>query len=140
MANRNATRPGRLGPLANRSFFWLASGHFWFVAAHTGHVIVRAWLVYTMSEGSELRLGQLALAMALPMALFVPLGGVLADRISRRLVIGVGSGVVAVSEVLCLYLLVTEQLEYWHLLTFTFIGGSCFPFFIPARNALMVHS
>ena len=102
-------------------------------------MIVRGWLVYVMSDGSELRLGQLALAMAVPMLVLAPVGGVLADRMSRRTILWVSQLVVAAVELVCFSLLLAGRLEFWHLIVCTVIVGAAFPFSIPARNAFIAN-
>lgn len=118
---------------------WLWSGNVGFFFAMQGQaMIVRPWIAYQMT-GSALALGAVSFAAALPMILFPPLGGVLADRYDRRSLIALFQSIVIVNEIIGLTLFATDTLRYWHLLALTFMNAGVFPFIMPARQAIVAN-
>ena len=88
-------------------------------------------------SGSATVLGGVSLATGLPMMLLSLVGGVVADRAPRRLVLigtqttlGLGAAAIAL-------LALTGHLAVWHLYALGFVQGTAFSFNIPARQAFM---
>lgn len=132
---------GRSSPFAslrNQQFRWLYISNTAFFFAMMGQFVVRSYLAYDMT-GSALALGLVNFAVAIPMLVISPFGGVIADRLERRNLIIAGQLVLVSNEGVVLALLVTGALEFWHLLVVTFIIGSVFPFIMPARQAIVVN-
>jgi len=123
-------------PLANVQFRWLLASNAGFFLALHGQSVVRSWLVYELT-GSKLALGQIAAAVAIPMLLIAPLGGVIADRVERRRLILLGQAAVVAAETSILILLWMNQLAFWHLLLGTLVIGVSFPMIMPARQAIV---
>ncbi len=122
-----------------RDYRWLWTGNVGFFFAMQGQaMIVRPWIVYQMT-GSELALGAISFAAALPMIFFPPLGGVLADRYDRRNLIALFQAIVIVNEIAGALLYATGLLQYWHLLGLTFLNAGVFPFIMPARQAIVAN-
>lgn len=119
-------------------FRWLYASNMAFFFAMSGQGLVRSWLAFTMTN-SELALGLIGAAVALPMLFIAPIGGVIADRMERRNLIAGGQAIVVISEVAILLLLVTDLLEFWHLLTASMLMGCVFPFIMPARQAIVMN-
>jgi len=103
-----------------------------------GQSLVRAVIVYEVTD-SELALGTVSAAVAIAMLLGAPIGGVLADRIERRKLIITAQTVAIVSEAAFFGLLVTERLEFWHMVGLAGIMGCAFPLIMPARQAIVVN-
>lgn len=103
-----------------------------------GQFLVRSILAYDLT-GSELALGAVNLAVAIPMLVISPFGGVLADRVERRRLIMTGQALLLLNELAVLALLVTNRLEFWHLLVAVFFMGCLFPFIMPARQAIVAN-
>jgi MFS transporter, DHA1 family, staphyloferrin A biosynthesis exporter len=132
--------PGKPSPfrsLRNRQFRWLYISNAAFFFAMMGQMVVRSYLAYDITGNSPLALGIVNLAVAVPMLLISPFGGVLADRVERRKLIMGGQAALIVSEVVILVLLFTDSLAFWHLLAMTVVMGSVFPFIMPARQAIV---
>ena len=66
-----------------------------------------------------------------------PVGGVAADRFERRGLVAAGQATVVVAEVIVLGLLLSGNLDYWHILVQVTVVGAVFPFVMPARNAIV---
>ena len=94
-----------------------------------------AWQVLVLT-GSGTAMGMVLVAQSLPRVLFLLLGGVMADRVSRRIVLlwsdairGVAIGAVAVLGWLNL-------LALWHLVVLAAIFGLASAFFYPAYQSI----
>ena len=109
-----------------------------FFFAMSGQGLVRSWLAFELT-GSELALGLMGAAVAAPMLLVSPVGGVIADRLERRNLILGGQALVVAAELAILLLLVAGVLEFWHLLAAATLMGCVFPFIMPARQAIVVN-
>ena len=109
-----------------------------FFLALNGQGVVRSWLAFELT-GSKLALGAVAAAVALPMLLIAPFGGVIADRMERRRLIALAQGAVLLSELVLVTLLWSGKLRFWHLLCGTTVMGLAFPVSMPARQAIVVN-
>src|SRR5438445_4707771 len=77
-------------------------------------MVANGYLAFTLT-GSATALGVVAFAQSLPMLLFSPVGGVLADRIQKRkLLLWIQALQCAISVIIGL-LVAVERIEYWHL-------------------------
>ncbi len=133
-----APPPKPPSPLENRQYRWLLGSNVTFFLALHGQGVVRSWIAFELT-GSNLALGQIAAAVALPMLLMAPFGGVIADRMERRRLIFTAQAAVLASELTLLTLLVTGHLQFWHLLCGTVVMGLVFPISMPARQAITVN-
>jgi len=97
-------------------------------------VVVRPYVAYSLT-GSAAALGLVSLANGLPMLLLSLVGGVAADRLSRRAVLMWTHIIFLVTAVIPAALLFSGHLELWHLLLFSLLQGAAMPFNMPARQA-----
>ena len=135
-------RPGfraSLDLLQEPAFKWLLISNTAFFLAMGGQMIVRQVIAYDLTDDDPVALAQISIAVALPMLLFSPLGGALADRVERRSLIMAGQAAIVVSECVVLALYVLDALEFWHLVVAATVMGSIFPFSMPARQAITVN-
>jgi MFS family permease len=109
-----------------------------FFLAMSGQGIVRPWLAFQLTD-SALALGLVSAAVAVPMLVLAPFGGVLADRMERRRLIMSAQALAITSEVITLGLLLTDRLEFWHLVMTAGMMGCAFPLIMPARQAIVVN-
>ncbi len=124
--------------LKNAEFAWLLSSNFSFFFAMQAQNVMRAWLAFKLTD-SELALGVVMFAIAIPMFFLSPIGGMMTDRADRRSLIMKGQAAVFLIDLVILILLLTGYLEFWHLLCSAVIIGSAFPFIMPSRNAIVVN-
>ena len=117
-------------------FRWLFLSNTTFFLAMQGQIIVRSWLVYSITD-SALALGIVSLMVALSMLTLGPIGGVAADRFERRGLVAAGQATVVIAEAVVLFLLFSGTLDYWHILVQVAVVGAVFPFVMPARNAIV---
>jgi MFS family permease len=98
--------------------------------------VAQAWLVYSMTQ-SSLMLGLVAFFGLLPMLLFGLIGGVLADRISRRRLL-IAAQVLAMAQALSLGLLTVAGLvQVWHIIVLAVLLGLVQAFETPARHSFV---
>ncbi len=98
--------------------------------------IAQNWLVLQITNSPTL-LGLDAFLGDIPIFMFSLVGGVIADRMDRRLLL-VGSQVVQMMSALTLCLLiVTGRIEVWHILVSSFVVGTAQAFGGPAYQALI---
>jgi MFS family permease len=96
--------------------------------------VANGYLAFTLTN-SATALGVVAFAQSLPMLLFSPIGGVLADRIQkRRLLLWIQSLQCAISISIGV-LVAIDRIEYWHLVVSAAIQGVSFAVMMPARQS-----
>ena len=89
----------------------------------------------TTPTGSATALGVVAFAQSLPMLLFSPVGGVLADRIQKRkLLLWIQALQCAISVIIGV-LVAFERIEYWHLVVSAAVQGMSFAVMMPTRQS-----
>jgi MFS family permease len=125
-------------PLRTGSFRWLFGSNIAFFFAMGSQQVVRAWLAYDLTK-SELALGMTMFAAAVPMFIISPFGGVAADRLERRSLIMAGQALGLLAQAAILILILTDQIEFWHLLVSASVMGCVFPLIMPARQAIVVN-
>jgi MFS family permease len=96
--------------------------------------VASPYAAFTLSDSAAI-LGIVSLAQSLPMLSLGLVGGVAADRLSRRRVLvgsqvtlGLGAAALAV-------LAMTGNLQVWHIVASSFVQGASFAFNMPARQA-----
>jgi predicted MFS family arabinose efflux permease len=100
-------------------------------------ILAQSLLVFDLSHQSAFMLGLDAFLGGIPIFLFSLVGGVLADRIDRRLLL-LGSQYVQMSSAAILTVLVaTHVVQVWHVLCLSFLSGLAQAFGGPAYQALV---
>jgi MFS family permease len=135
---RGARFRAALASLENRQYRWLFASNMAFFLAMQGQMLVRSMITFELTR-SPLDLGFVNFAVAIPMMVLSPFGGVIADRIERRRLILLGQGALILSELCIVVLLVTGRLEFWHMVATAMVIGCIFPFTMPARTAVVVN-
>jgi MFS family permease len=115
-------------------FFW-ASLLFSAVGSQISTVAI-AWQVYEITN-SPFQLGLAGLFRALPVMLLSIPGGVLADRMDRRLLLIVTQSLAALLALALALLSYFGTVQVWHIYTVTFLSGAVGIFDAPARTALI---
>ena len=99
------------------------------------YFMVQGWLVLTVT-GSPFWVGATMGMAGLGTMAFSPLGGVLADRLDRRSLIIGGQLVQAAYASVMAALVLSDQIQLWHILLVAFVDGGVASIKIPAREAL----
>lgn len=95
---------------------------------------VLIWWI-TDKTGSVSALATAGLVALLPLALLGPLGGILADRYNRRLIMIGADLVSALCMAVLIFLFLSERVELWHLYAMMFIRSAMGAFQGPAAAA-----
>ena len=111
---------------------WL-SGLFTFLGVQM-QVVLRGILAWELTE-SPAALGTVMLGFGLAMLVATPLGGVAADRLSRRGILLTTQSVLAASALGISIALLTGVAALWMLVAASIAQGAAFGFFGPARMA-----
>jgi MFS family permease len=99
-------------------------------------IIAQGWVVYQIGH-SELTLGLVAFASAIPTLLISPWGGVVVDRVSRRtLLMMTQSGAMLLAFTLAA-LAFTNVVKEWHVIVLAALLGVFNAFDAPARQAFV---
>lgn len=106
-----------------------------FLVLH-GQMLTRSVLAWQLT-GNEMSLAWINLAFALPMIFLAFPGGVLNDRISRLKLTRFCQIALTLNESAVFILLVTDQLEYWHVVIAAATAGCLFPIVLPSRTAIV---
>jgi MFS family permease len=98
--------------------------------------VAQSWLVYRIT-GSSTLLGAVGFAGQIPVFLFSPIGGLIADRYSRhRIVIATQSSAMILASILAA-LTLTGRVQVWHIFVLSALLGVVNAFDIPARQAFL---
>ena len=98
--------------------------------------VARGYLAYQLTD-SFAALGLVELANTWPRLFLALYGGVVADKVSRRVIIQVGQALVALNAGMIALLLFTGTLEFWHVIMASFVQGVLNSFVLPARQAMI---
>jgi MFS family permease len=129
-------RPLRSGPLVEREFRLLFTGQALSVIGDGIAPIAIAFAVLDLT-GSATDLGLVLTAGYLPMAAFLLVGGVWADRLPRRAVMLAADAVRAATQGTTGILLLTGSARLWQLIGLQVIYGIAAAFFRPAATGLI---
>lgn len=118
-------------------FRWLFLGNAAFFFAMQGQMLTRTLLAWDLT-GEATSLAYVNLVVAVPMIFASMIGGAVTDRVERRRLVLLGQGLITCNEIVILMLLITGNLQFWHMLCTAFLAGCAFPFIMPARMAITV--
>src|SRR5215475_9809403 len=116
ITDRNHAPPasGAFRSLRHRNFQLYFGGQLISVAGTWMQAVAQGWLVYELSH-SELTLGIVGFAAAIPALLISPWGGVIVDRVPKRAVlIGTQTGAMLLAFILAA-LAFTHTVQVWHI-------------------------
>ncbi len=117
-----------------RIFFWGQSAS---LIGTWMQQVALSWLVYRMTN-SPFLLGLTGFMSQIPTFFFTPFAGVFADRHSRRkMLIGTQCFSLVQASILA-FLVLTDQIQVWHIMALSFFLGIIFSFDIPIRQAFTV--
>jgi MFS family permease len=97
-------------------------------------MVANGYLAFTLTD-SATALGLVAFATSVPMLVFSPAGGVLADRLQKRKLLLWIQGLQCVISLVIGLLVAFDRIEYWHLLVSAALQGMSFAVMMPARQS-----
>src|SRR5512142_3279916 len=129
--------PATLRSLRYRNFQLIFGGQLISLVGTWMQNVAQSWLVYRLT-GSSVLLGAIGFAGQIPVFLFAPLGGIVADRFSRhRVVIATQAASMLLAFVLA-GLTITAHVQIWHVFVLSALLGVVNSFDIPARQSFIV--
>lgn len=128
---------GSFGAFQIRNFRILFLGTLGSFTAFFMSTIVQSVVAFELT-GTNTAVGAAVFGQGLGMVIFGPFGGAYADRLPKRLVVAIGQALSALSLGSLGWFYAAGSLELFHLVISSFVIGSAFGFFGPARQALVV--
>lgn len=98
--------------------------------------VAQGWLVYSLT-GSPLYLGLVATASSIPVLLFTLIGGVAADRFTKRSLIIITQALSIVPALVLAILTDLKLIGIWQIIAIALVLGTINAFDIPARQAFV---
>jgi len=129
--------PKTLNALRHRNFRLYVVGQLLSTMGTWMQIIAQGWLVYQLSQ-SELMLGVVGFASAIPALLITPWGGVIVDSVSKRKLMVITQSCSMVLALILAALTFTGIVEVWHVLVLAACAGIVNSFDGPARQAFVV--
>jgi MFS family permease len=120
--------------LGNRNYRTLWLGTTVAFLAFMMSSIVQSVVAFDIT-GKNGAVGFVALGMGVSTIVLAPFGGVIADRVSKRMLVLIGQTVIAINFVAVGALIVSDHITLAALAASTFVMGSVFAFIAPARQA-----
>lgn len=99
-------------------------------------MITNGYLAYDIT-GSAAAIGLVTLGFGIPMLLFSLIGGVVADRVSKRRVLMTSQMIIGACAGVLAFLVITDLIQIWHMTLVAFAMGTCFAFNMPARQSFV---
>jgi MFS family permease len=131
-------RPGLFGSLAVPNYRRYFVGC---LSANIGQwmsMTAKSWLVLTELTNSRATvLGWLTACMFLPTVLLTPFGGMLADRVPKRLIALVTQSAFCLSATTLAVLVLSGHIELWHVFALALFDGTVGAFDGPARQSFV---
>jgi MFS family permease len=123
--------------LRHRNFQLFFGGQLISLIGTWMQTVAQSWLVYKLT-GSGLKLGAVGFASQIPVFLFAPVGGIVADRSNRKhVVIGTQVASMLLAFVLAA-LTLTHHVQVWHVFVLAALLGVVNAFDIPGRQSFLV--
>ncbi len=101
--------------------------------------VTLGWLAFDLT-GSAITAAMVFGLRSLPALLMAPLGGVLGDRFSRKRMLQINSGFMAVAALWFAVFLAAGLVEVWHILLFTLLHGLAQAMVQPVRRAMVANT
>jgi MFS family permease len=129
--------PKTFRALQHRNYQLYFAGQLISVAGTWMQIVAQAWLVYQLSH-SELMLGVVGFAAAIPALLVSPWGGVVVDRVNKRNLLVITQTSSMVLAFILALLTFANVIQVWEIVALAALGGVINAFDGPARQAFVV--
>ncbi len=136
-ATRATRLPQTFRSLQHRNFQLYFAGQLISVAGTWMQVVAQAWLVYELSH-SELMLGIVGFAAAIPSLLVSPWGGVVVDRVNKRNLLIITQSSAMILAFILAVLTFTGLVQVWMIVVLAALLGLVNAFDGPGRQAFVV--
>ena len=122
--------------LSERDYAWYFAGNFAFFMGMQMQMILRGYLALKLTNVA-IALGLVAASVAIPMMLVAPFGGTVADRVDKRKLLIISQTGSAIAALIMALLILSDAVEFWHLLVMSLVTGTIMSFNMPARQAIV---
>lgn len=119
-----------------RNYRIFASANLLAVIAVWMQRVAQDWMVLELS-GSVTAVGITVFMQFIPSLVLMPLGGILADRYSKRLILMISQGAAGVLAAIMAVLALTGHLQVWHIYVIAFVLGLVVVADQPARQVFV---
>jgi MFS family permease len=126
-----------LRALRYRNFRLFFAGQLVSLVGTWMQTVAQAWLIYRLT-GSSLLLGTVGFMGQIPVFLFSPLGGIVADRYNRHRVVIATQTASMILALTLAWLTLTGRIAVWHVVVLSALLGFVNAFDIPARQSFIV--
>lgn len=123
-------------PLRETNFRWYFSARLVSTAGSMMAPIALAFAVLDVSNSAS-ALGQVLAARSIPLVLFLLIGGVIADRIDRALVMRVSNLLAALTQGIVAWLVISGHAELWQLIALEAVNGTVSAASFPAMSSVV---
>src|SRR5580704_9509857 len=123
--------------LRHRNFQLFFSGQLISLIGTWMQNLAQAWLVYRLT-GSMVLLGGISFCSQIPIFLLSTVGGIVADRYSRRRVVIATQTLSMLLALVLAALTLTHTVRIWHIFVLAALLGAVNAFDIPARQSFIV--
>ena len=100
-------------------------------------LVAMGWLTYRIT-GSVFMLGVVGFAGQIALLFLAPVGGMLADRFNRRLMMMVNQVLIALQALALAALTYTNAIQPWHIVTLALVLGAFYAIDAPIRQAIPI--
>lgn len=128
--------PDALTPLRDPRFAWYYAGRLISVTGSRMAPVALAFAVLAVDD-SPSALGLVLAAESIPLVIFLLVGGVVADRFSRSVVMQVSHLLSAASQGTVAALVITGTADLWMLVVLEAVNGTVLAFTFPALNGVV---
>ncbi|GAA4655625.1 MFS transporter [Arthrobacter cryoconiti] len=119
-----------------RNYRVFASANLLAVTAVWMQRVAQDWMVLELS-GSVTAVGITVFMQFIPSLVLMPLGGILADRYSKRMILMISQGAAGILAAIMAVLALTGHLEVWHIYVIAFVLGLVVVADQPARQVFV---
>jgi MFS family permease len=128
--------PAALRALRARNYRLFMSGQLVSLIGTWMQMVAQAWLIYRLT-GSAALLGLIGFAGQIPVFVLAPLGGVIADRVTRHRILVATQSAMMVLALILAVLTLLEIIAVWQIFVLASLLGLANAFDIPARQAFI---
>jgi len=130
------SRSDSFAPLRERNFRWFYASEVVNMLGSTMAPVALAFAVLEVSD-SPRALGYVLAAESIPLVVFLLVGGVIADRLPRVLVLRAGSVVLAATQGAIAFLVLTDVVELWMMIVLAAMNGTALAVVFPAFMGML---
>ncbi len=125
-----------LAPLRNRNFAWYYGSRF---ADTLGTMMAALALTFAVLDitDSATALGQVLAAHTIPLVVFLLLGGVIADRVPRTLLLQTSNVAAGLTQGVLATLVITDRAELWMVIVLAALNGTVDAMSFPAQASMV---